>query len=192
MMRHAFLFSVGLLFGAGGILWFFFERDMEELRSRVATGGEIVQTFYGSLEYAEAGNGPPVLVIHGSGGGSDQGLEIAGPLAQLGYRLIAPSRFGYLGSSYPDKASPELQADAFAALLDQLGLRTVGVFGGSAGALSAMQFAIRHPDRCAALILFVPATFSPEREPNEARSKARSHVHCCERCLGPTSPFGSV
>ena len=109
-MRHAFLFFAGLLFGAGGILWFFFERDMEELRSRVATGSEIVQTAYGAIEYAEAGEGPPVLVIHGSGGGFDQGLEMVGRLAGWGYRLIVPSRFGYLGSNYPDKASPELQA----------------------------------------------------------------------------------
>jgi pimeloyl-ACP methyl ester carboxylesterase len=61
-----------------------------------------------------------------------------------------------------------MQADAFAALLDALSLPEVAVFGGSAGALSAMQFAIRHPERCEALVLFVPAAFSPERRPNEA------------------------
>jgi pimeloyl-ACP methyl ester carboxylesterase len=93
---------------------------------------------------------------------------MAGPLAEHGYRLIAPSRFGYLRSAYPDSASPEKQADAFVALLDELRLPAVSVFGGSAGALSAMQFAIRHPERCNALVLFVPASFSPAREPYEA------------------------
>ena len=39
------------------------------------------------------------------------------------------------------------------------------VIGGSAGALSAMQFAIRHPDRCAALVALVPAAFAPDRPP---------------------------
>jgi 2-hydroxy-6-oxonona-2,4-dienedioate hydrolase len=41
----------------------------------------------------------------------------------------------------------------------------VPVIGGSAGALSAMQFAIRHPDRCAALVAMVPAAFAPDRPP---------------------------
>jgi pimeloyl-ACP methyl ester carboxylesterase len=167
-MRRALVFIVGLLLGACGVLWFFFGRDMEELRTRVAEPSAIVATAYGSIEYAETGEGPPVLVIHGSGGGFDQGLEMAGALAESGFRLIAPSRFGYLGSSFPDRPTPEMQADALAALLDAIDLKEVSVFGGSAGALSAMQFAIRHPERCRALVLFVPATFSPAREPNTA------------------------
>jgi pimeloyl-ACP methyl ester carboxylesterase len=39
------------------------------------------------------------------------------------------------------------------------------VIGGSAGALSAIAFAIRHPDRCAALVAMVPAAFAPDRPP---------------------------
>lgn len=35
------------------------------------------------------------------------------------------------------------------------------IVGGSAGALSAIQFAIRHPDRCRALVTLVPATYAP-------------------------------
>jgi 2-hydroxy-6-oxonona-2,4-dienedioate hydrolase len=41
----------------------------------------------------------------------------------------------------------------------------VPIIGGSAGALSAMQFAIRHPDRCTALVAMVPAAFAPDRPP---------------------------
>jgi len=167
-LRRALSYMAILLAGAGAVLWFFFERDMVELRARITGVSQTLETPYGVVEYAEAGEGNPVLVIHGSGGGFDQGLEMVAPLAERGYRLIAPSRFGYLGSSFPDGASPEMQADAFVALLDGLGLQRVAVIGGSAGALSAMQFAVRHPERCAALVLFVPASFSPNREPNEA------------------------
>jgi pimeloyl-ACP methyl ester carboxylesterase len=63
----------------------------------------------------------------------------------------------------PHAASPELQADAFADLLDVLGEDRAFVLGGSAGALSAIQFAIRHPDRCRGLVLLVPASYSPTR-----------------------------
>jgi pimeloyl-ACP methyl ester carboxylesterase len=41
----------------------------------------------------------------------------------------------------------------------------VAVAGGSAGALSALAFAIRHPDRCAALLPLVPASYVPRTTP---------------------------
>jgi pimeloyl-ACP methyl ester carboxylesterase len=61
-----------------------------------------------------------------------------------------------------------MQADAFVELLDQLGLGRVFIFGGSAGAMSAMQIAIRHPDRCRALALAVPAAYAPRPETDAA------------------------
>jgi pimeloyl-ACP methyl ester carboxylesterase len=48
---------------------------------------------------------------------------------------------------------PADQADAFAALLDALGLARVGVVAASAGGTSALQFTLRHPDRCSRLVL---------------------------------------
>jgi 2-hydroxy-6-oxonona-2,4-dienedioate hydrolase len=79
--------------------------------------------------------------------------------------VIAPSRFGYQRSDMPDDPSPARQADALTDLLDALGLDRVPVIGGSAGALSAIEFAIRHPDRCSALVPLVPASHAPGRAP---------------------------
>jgi pimeloyl-ACP methyl ester carboxylesterase len=45
--------------------------------------------------------------------------------------------------------------------LDALGIEKVAIVGGSAGAPSSMQFALRHPTRLTALVLVVPATFVP-------------------------------
>ncbi len=112
---------------------------------------------FGLLEYAISGNGAPVLMLHGTGGGFDQGLLFAEKIGEQGYRIIAPSRFGYLRSSFPDQPSAEHQADALVDLLDHLGIRQVTVVGGSAGVLSAAAFAARHPERCARLVLLVPA-----------------------------------
>jgi pimeloyl-ACP methyl ester carboxylesterase len=78
---------------------------------------------------------------------------------------MAPSRFGYLRSEAPPDPSSENQADAFVDLLDHLGVASAAVIGGSAGALSALQFAIRHPDRLNALIALVPASYAPGRPP---------------------------
>jgi len=41
------------------------------------------------------------------------------------------------------------------------GIDKVVVVGISAGAWSSLQFAIRHPDRCRALVLLVPANYLP-------------------------------
>jgi pimeloyl-ACP methyl ester carboxylesterase len=124
-----------------------------------------IETRFGRLEYAQAGHGPPFLMIHGTGGGFDQGLGMAEGLLPHGYRIIAPSRFGYLGSAFPADPSSENQADAFVELLDRLKIRKLPVAGGSAGALSAVQFALRHPERCSALILIVPAANVRGRDP---------------------------
>jgi 2-hydroxy-6-oxonona-2,4-dienedioate hydrolase len=59
------------------------------------------------------------------------------------------------------KLTIAMQADAYAQLLDRLGLHEVVVFGSSAGAWSALQFAIRHPERCRALVLLAPAGYLP-------------------------------
>jgi pimeloyl-ACP methyl ester carboxylesterase len=104
-------------------------------------------------------------MVHGTGGGFDQGLAFADPLVAAGWQVIAPSRFGYLRSDFPADPSSENQANAFVDLLDHLGIDRVPVIGGSAGALSAMAFAIRHPGRCAALVALVPAAFAPNRPP---------------------------
>ena len=81
-------------------------------------------------------------MVHGSGGGYDQGLDFGEPLASKGLRIIAVSRFGYLGTPLPADASAAAQADAYACLLDALKIRRAPVIGASAGAPSAMQFAL--------------------------------------------------
>jgi 2-hydroxy-6-oxonona-2,4-dienedioate hydrolase len=142
-----------------------FARDLAAARARLSGRPWVFASSAGALEYAVEGEGPPLLMIHGSGGGFDQGLAMARPLARAGHRVIAPSRFGYLGSDFPPDASPQAQADLFAALLDHLGIGRIAVCGASAGALSALQFALRHPTRCAALVLLVPAAWPPGRVP---------------------------
>jgi 2-hydroxy-6-oxonona-2,4-dienedioate hydrolase len=126
---------------------------------------KVIPSRFGDLEYAEAGTGTPFLMVHGSGGGFDQGMFFAKRFVEAGYRVIAPSRFGYLRSAFPADPSSENQADAFVDLLDTLHIDRVAIAGGSAGALSAMAFGIRHPDRCAALLPLIPASYVPRDTP---------------------------
>ena len=120
-VRRAAVLLVGVVAAAvSGLTYTSYRRDIDRARGRVSTGSQIVQTPCGPIQYAVAGDGPPVLVVHGAGGGYDQSLDFAEPLARSGFRVIAMSRFGYLGTPLPTDASAAAQADAHACLLDAL------------------------------------------------------------------------
>ena len=138
-----------------------FERDLALAAERSSQGSTVAATRCGPIEYQAAGEGMPLLMIHGSGGGHDQGMAWARPLVLHGVRVIAMSRFGYLRTPRPADASPEAQADAHVCLLDAVGIGKAAVMGVSAGGPSALQAAIRHPDRVSALVLVVPITYKP-------------------------------
>jgi pimeloyl-ACP methyl ester carboxylesterase len=132
-----------------------YRRDLEAARRRLAAREHhSIQTPYGWVEYAERGQGPPLLFSHPLVGGFDVGLGCAETWIGDGFRVIAPSRFGYLGSSLPPGGMPADQADADALLLDALGIDRAAMVGFSAGGPSVIQFALRHPDRTSGLILF--------------------------------------
>lgn len=153
----------GLATAALATGWAAFDSTLRGARARIRSGSLTFRSRAGVTEYAVAGEGSPVLMVHGTGGGFDQGLSFANRLIEGGWEVIAPSRFGYLRSEFPADPSSESQADVFADLLDHLGIDRAPVIGGSAGALSAIQFAIRHRDRCSGLVAMVPATFAPGR-----------------------------
>ena len=145
-----------------------FDDDMQRARAHAAQGSVLLATRCGPIEYQESGAGVPLLAVHGSGGGHDQGMAFAAGLASYGIRVIAMSRFGYLRTPMPADASAAAQADAHVCLLDALGIAKAAVMGGSAGAPSALQMAIRHPDRVSALVLLVPLTYKPPTQADSA------------------------
>jgi 2-hydroxy-6-oxonona-2,4-dienedioate hydrolase len=158
--RLAIGFGLSLLI-AVLLIWWRFDQDIKRATARTLQGSLMAVTRCGPIEYQEAGVGVPLLMVHGSGGGHDQGMAFAGSLAQRGIRVIAVSRFGYLRTPMALDTSPAAQAEAHVCLLDALGIRQAAVAGGSAGGPSAMQMAIRHPDRVSALVLLVPLAYKP-------------------------------
>lgn len=152
--------------GLTGVAAGAYRQDMAAARAPLA-GSQVIDSPFGPIEFADVGRGPVVLVIHGSGGGFDQGLAFSERMDRDRFRIIAPSRFGYLRSAMPPDATPEMQADALAYLLKHLEVDEAVIFGGSAGALSAAQLALRHPERCRGLVLGVPALYGPNRAPEE-------------------------
>jgi pimeloyl-ACP methyl ester carboxylesterase len=153
-----------------------FRHDMADINSDLDAGSNLVELDYGVVEYGREGVGDPVFVIHGAGGGYDQGLFVGRELFGSGHDLIAPSRFGYLRSGLPDEPRPCVQADAYMALLDHLKVPSAVVLGISAGAPSAIELALRHPERVRALILVVPRAYAPGVEVSAERSRANKPI----------------
>lgn len=130
------------------------ERTLAALRAASRT----VKTRRGEIEYATAPTGSPVLISHGTLGGFDQGMVAAELILTPQFRPIAVSRPGYLRTPLAVGATPEGQADAFAALLDSLAIDRVPIIGISGGGPPALQFALRHPQRCTAVVLICAVT----------------------------------
>jgi pimeloyl-ACP methyl ester carboxylesterase len=112
-----------------------------------------IRTARGAVEYATLGDGPTVLALHGAMGGWDQALILARTLDPTRFRALALSRPGYLGTPLAAGRSPEEQADLYAAMLDTLGVDRAAAIAVSGGGPSAIRFALRHRDRCWALVL---------------------------------------
>jgi pimeloyl-ACP methyl ester carboxylesterase len=105
-----------------------------------------------------AGDGPPLLLIHGFGGAAWNFDELVPFLA--GRRLLIPDLPGHGGS--PPLPAPSLAgfADLLAGLLDAEGIAAADVLGHSLGGVVALRLAVRHPGRVRRLVLASPAGIS--------------------------------
>lgn len=139
---------LGISILVGSAIYFEYARWSQIQLSRLLEGSRISQTSVGPIEYSWSGEREDVvLYIHGTPGGHD-----LAPHHFYDYQILAPSRPGYLRTPLASGRSPIEQADAFAALLDALDIRSVFVLGTSGGGPAAIAFAATHADRTRGLI----------------------------------------
>jgi len=107
----------------------------------------------GRLRYLAAGEGQPVLLVHGLGGAAGNWVALA-PLLLRERRLLVPELPGHGGSS-PLPAAPSLNAyaDPLASLLEHEGAPSAAVVGHSLGGAITLRLAIRRPEAVRALVL---------------------------------------
>lgn len=149
--------------------------DMNRAYERIRAKGTVIPSPNGDIEYTAGGSGPPVLVIHGSGGGYDQGELMVRALLGEQFHWIAPSRFGYLRSTFRDGATFDDQAHAYAYLLDRLGVKKVAIVTLSHGGPSALLFAVLHPERVSSLTL-ISAGVASSTEQNQAQANQKGEL----------------
>ena len=117
-----------------------------------------VRTGAGAFSVIEAGEGPPVLMLHGLGGTKASFLPSIAALAPS-FRTIAVDLIGFGDSDKPLGASygPEFQARAIEQLLDALELERAHFVGHSMGGRVALEVGFRHAARTQGLVLMTPA-----------------------------------
>jgi pimeloyl-ACP methyl ester carboxylesterase len=124
------------------------------------------ETLHGrSVTYAEAGEGPVLLLIHGMGGTFENWQEVVEPLSRH-HTVIAPDLPGH-GASGP--GGGDYSIGAFAAglrdLLLALDHKRATVVGHSLGGGIAMQFAYQFPEMVERLVLVSSGGLGPEVSP---------------------------
>lgn len=110
------------------------------------------------IYYEERGEGAPILCIHGAGSSAVAWAGAVGELSARG-RVIAYDRRGCSRSERPEpyeRTSVREHADDAAALLEALGAAPAVVIGRSYGGTTALDLAVRNPDRVRALVLLEP------------------------------------
>lgn len=113
-----------------------------------------VATDKGILRYHEAGEGPALLLLHGSGPGVTGWRNFRGNLAFFAehFRCLVLEFPGF-GVSDDFGGHPMLDAQGAApAFVDALGLDTVDIIGNSMGGGVGVNFAIKQPERLRRLI----------------------------------------
>ena len=149
-IKYIFLFFFITLLSV--FIFFQLERYLTILE--LEKNSQILDTRLGQIEYSDSlGKGPVILHIHGSPGGYDQVFGI-----DKKYKVISPSRPGYLRTPITSGKTPVEQADLYKALLEELEIDSVIVWGTSGGGPSAIEFAIKYPETTRGLISFEALT----------------------------------
>ena len=119
--------------------------------------GTVVDAGGIKTNYLEAGEGPPVVLIHGSGPGvtSYANWRLVIPELAKNFRVVAPDMVGFGFSECPEgvKYGLDTWANQTVALMDALGLERAHLVGNSFGGAIALRIAATLPDRVDKLVL---------------------------------------
>lgn len=112
------------------------------------------------IHYHEAGSGPALVLLHGSGPGVSGWSNFRGNFPEFAqrFRTVVMDMPGFGQSDRPefDRAYPKVAADAVARLMDGLGIEKAHLLGNSMGGYVALEFALAYPEKVDRLVLMGP------------------------------------
>lgn len=117
-----------------------------------------------NVHYRDEGEGPVVVLLHGTGASLHTWDDWTRSLLLEGYRVVRMDlpAFGLTGPHPADDYRIAAYVDFVARFADQLGLPPFVLGGNSLGGLIAWSFALDHPARVRALLLVDPAGYPPQ------------------------------
>lgn len=114
-------------------------------------------THLGQLHYAEAGEGPALLMLHQTPRSLDEYVEMMPRLARS-HRAVAMDMYGFGQSAKPDGPQTiEAYAEGLLALAEALGIEAFAVMGHHTGSVVAIEVAATAPARVTGVILSSPS-----------------------------------
>ncbi|MFB9277714.1 alpha/beta fold hydrolase [Cohnella cellulosilytica] len=131
-----------------------------------------------SVAYEEAGKGEPIVLLHGFCGSRRYWEEALPHFAGIG-RTIVPDLRGHGDSDAAgseERYTMEDLADDVAALMDELNLPKIALFGHSLGGYAALAFAEKYPHRLTALGLVHSTAYPDTEQAKENRLKAAETI----------------
>src|SRR5215472_4933489 len=137
------------------------------------------------IRYLQAGDGPPLVHLHGAGG---LRLSPAHDLLSRQFRVIAFEMpgFGESRENTQTRDMPEL-ADTMARAAGKLGLDSFNLMGTSFGGKTALWLALQQPQQVQALVLEAPAAIRPEgaQVPSGSPEEMARRLYAHPERLGP-------
>lgn len=117
--------------------------------------GKFVDAAGVKTNYLEAGEGPPIVLVHGSGPGvtAYANWRLSIPDLATDFHVWAPDMAGFGFSDKPGGYGMQLWTDQLIGFLDALELERVSLVGNSFGGGLAIRVAAQHPDRVQRLVL---------------------------------------
>lgn len=123
----------------------------------MTTATRLEPKMVGGMRYGVGGEGQPLLLVHGLGGGGDNWVEVLPELLER-HRVVVVDLPGHAGSApLPAGATVDDFAAALAGALEAEGAEQALVAGHSFGGLVALRLAHRRPDLVCGLLLVSPA-----------------------------------
>jgi esterase len=139
------------------------------------------------LFFRESGQGPPLIILHGLFGSSDNWYTVAKTFSAT-HRVYLVDQRNHGQSPHSDDFNYQLLAEDLHQFVDDHGLKKVDVIGHSMGGKAAMNSAVKYPDQIEKLVVvdIVPKAYPVHHDRLVAGMKALSLDQVSSRNVADT------
>lgn len=141
------------------LAWSYTRRIDAAINKQFPPRGKSLEVAGGSIHWQEAGQGEPIVLIHGLSGNLHNFSAMEAALIER-YKVYSVDRpgSGHARRDVPESADFETQASMLLEWMTQTGIDRALIVGHSMGGAIALKMALMEPTRCSGLVLLCPLT----------------------------------